>query len=54
MISYLNRYIQTILTTTDLENINSELIVDSYVYKIDDGKIIQSNYDNREVRDKNE
>ena len=54
VISYLNRDIQTILTTTDLENINSELIVDSYVYKIDDGKIIQSNYDNREVRDKNE
>ena len=52
VISYLNRDIQTILTTTDLENINSELIVDSYVYKIDDGKIIQSNYDNREVRDK--
>ena len=39
IINYLNRDIQTIITTTDLENIDNELTQKAYVYKINDGKI---------------
>ena len=39
IINYLNRDIQTIITTTDLENIDIELTQKSNVYKIRDGKI---------------
>lgn len=40
VINYLNRDIQTIVTTTDLDNINNELIKNAYVFKIDNGKVI--------------
>ena len=39
IISYLNKDIQTIVTTTDLENIDKDFIKDAYVYKIIEGKI---------------
>ena len=45
IINYLNKDIQTILTTTDLDNIDLEYIKDSYIYKIENGKIIYKNYD---------
>jgi len=40
VIKYLNNDIQTIVTTTDLENIDNNLIKDACVYKIDGGKIV--------------
>ena len=40
VINYLDRDIQTIITTTDLNNINNDLIDKSYVYEISNGKII--------------
>ena len=39
LINYLNKDIQTVVTTTDLENIDDVLIEKAFVYKIDDGKI---------------
>ena len=45
VINYLNKDIQTIVTTTDLDNINSELIKDSYVFKVENGAVIYKNYD---------
>ena len=41
VINYLNRDIQTIVTTTDLENINDELIKEAVVYTIVDGQVIR-------------
>ena len=41
IINYLNRDIQTIVTTTDLKNIDKRLIRKAIIYKIDDGKIIE-------------
>ena len=41
VINYLNRDIQTIVTTTDLKNIDKRLIRKAIIYKIDDGKIIE-------------
>ena len=41
VINYLNRDIQTIVTTTDLKNIDKRLIKKAVVYKIDDGKVIE-------------
>jgi len=43
VINYLKGDIQVIVTTTDLDNINSELINDSYVYKVENGKVIKKN-----------
>ena len=40
VIEYLNKDIQTIVTTTDLDNIDNNLINKAYVYKIEDGKIL--------------
>ena len=39
VINYLDKDIQTIVTTTDLNNINNDLVEKSYVYEIEDGKI---------------
>ncbi len=39
LIKHINRDIQTIITTTDLNQINSELLEGAYIYKIDDGKV---------------
>ena len=44
VINYLNRDIQTIVTTTDLKNIDKRLIKKAIIYKIDDGKIVETNY----------
>ena len=44
LINYLNRDVQTIVTTTDLKNIDKRLIRKAIIYKIDDGKIIETNY----------
>ena len=41
VINYLNRDIQTIVTTTDLENIDSNFIKEANVYKINNGKICE-------------
>ena len=41
VINYLNRDIQTIVTTTDLKNIDKRIIKKATIYKIDDGKIIE-------------
>lgn len=46
VINYLDRDIQTIVTTTDLDNIDNELVNNSYIYEIDNGKIINKNYGN--------
>ena len=40
VINYLNRDIQTILTTTDLKNIDKHLVKSANIYKIDNGKIV--------------
>ena len=39
VINYLNKDIQTIITTTDIANINDELLENASVYKIEDGKM---------------
>ena len=44
VINYLNRDIQTIITTTDLKNIDKRLIRNATIYKIENAKIIESNY----------
>ena len=44
VINYLNRDIQTIVTTTDLKNIDKRLIRKATIYKIDNAKIIETNY----------
>ncbi len=44
VINYLNRDIQTIVTTTDLKNIDKRVIRKAIIYKIDDGKIVETNY----------
>ena len=44
VINYLNRDIQTIVTTTDLKNIDKRLIIKAIIYKIDDAKIVETNY----------
>ena len=45
VIGYLDKDIQTIITTTDLDNIDNELVKDSYIYKIENGEVIYKNYD---------
>ncbi|MBQ8219018.1 MAG: DNA replication/repair protein RecF [Bacilli bacterium] len=45
VINYLDRDIQTIVTTTDLNNIDSKFIENSYIYKIEDGAVIYKNSD---------
>ena len=44
VINYLNSGIQSIITTTDLKNIDKRLIRGATVYKIDDAKIVEKNY----------
>ncbi len=44
VINYLNRDIQTIVTTTDLKNIDKRLIKKATIYKIENAKIVESNY----------
>ena len=48
VINYLNRDIQTIITTTDLKNIDKRLIKKAIIYKIDDARIIE-NVDKKDV-----
>ena len=40
IINYLNRDIQTIITTTDLNNISNKFVKVANIYKISDGKIV--------------
>ena len=40
LINYINNDIQTIITTTDLNDIDSELVKIANIYKIQDGKVI--------------
>ena len=39
IIKYINNDIQIVITTTDLNQINEELLMDSYIYKITNGNI---------------
>ena len=43
VINYLNKDIQSIITTTDLKNIDKRLIRKAKIYEINDGKVIQEN-----------
>ena len=43
LFEYINRDIQSIITTTDLKNIKSKYVNDSYVYEIKDGNIERRN-----------
>lgn len=45
VINYLDRDIQTIVTTTDLNNIDEKFIENSYIYEIENGAVIYKNYD---------
>ena len=45
VINYLDRDIQTIVTTTDLNNIDEKFIYNSYIYEIENGAVIYKNYD---------
>lgn len=45
VISYLNKDMQTIITTTDLSEVNEEYIHDSYIFEIENGAVIYKNYD---------
>lgn len=45
IINYLNRDIQTIITTTDVDSVNNENISNSYITKIEAGKVVYKNYD---------
>ena len=40
VINYLNKDIQTILTTTDLNNVDDNLICDASIFRVDNGNII--------------
>ena len=40
VINFLNKDIQTIVTTTDLKNIDKHLVKSALIYKIDNGKIV--------------
>ena len=44
VINFLNRDIQTIITTTDLKNIDKRLIRKAIIFKIADAKIVETNY----------
>ena len=44
VIEYLNRDIQSMVTTTDLKNIDKRFIIKATIYKIEDARIIESNY----------
>ncbi len=46
IINYLNKDIQTIVTTTDINNIDKKIVENSYIYTIDNGKIIDKCYNN--------
>lgn len=48
VINYLNSDIQTIVTTTDLKNIDKRLIRKAIIYKIDNAKIVE-NVDKKDV-----
>lgn len=39
IIKHINSDIQTIITTTDLNQINEELLIDAYIYKIKNGEV---------------
>lgn len=45
LIEEINSDIQVIITTTDLNNINKDLIDNSFIYVIENGEIISKNYD---------
>lgn len=44
VISYLNRDIQTIVTTTDIANIDDKTIKEAYIFKINNGEVITDKY----------
>lgn len=41
LLNYINKDVQTIITTTDLDNINQKLIDKSKLFKIEDGKVLK-------------
>ena len=41
ILKFINNDIQTIITTTDVDNIDSENLINAYIYKIEDGKVIE-------------
>lgn len=45
VINYLNKDMQTIITTTDLSNVDEEYINNSYIFEIENGAVIYKNYD---------
>ena len=45
VINYLNKDMQTIITTTDLSEVNEEYIHNSYIFEIENGAVIYKNYD---------
>jgi len=47
VINYLNKDIQTIVTTTDLDNIDKKIIGKANVFKVENGKIVHENDEKR-------
>ena len=51
LIKYLNCDKQVIITTTDIENINEELVNNAKLFKIDNGKVIETREGMRDVNE---
>ena len=51
LIKYLNCDRQVIITTTDIENINEELVNNSKLFKIDNGKVIETREGMRDINE---
>lgn len=54
ILKYLNKDVQTIITTTDIKNIGKEIRKQANVYKIKNGKIISREINNKQEGDINE
>lgn len=52
LIKYLNCDKQVIITTTDIENINEELVNNAKLFKIDNGKVIETRERMRDINEK--
>lgn len=51
LIKYLNYDRQVIITTTDIENINEELVNNAKLFKIDNGKVIETREGMRDINE---
>ena len=51
LIKYLNCDKQVIITTTDIENINEELVNNAKLFKIDNGKVIETREGMRDINE---